>query len=447
MNPDSAITAPPPRKHRRNLIPAILLCAFILGCSILANLSWDIKDPADFKYIPPFKAGVDRNMNLHLGAEYLSIARAIYEGRGFSDVFNADTGATAWMPPVLCYLQAGLLWTFEGDIDSVMNTMLVFQDIVLMLTCWMVLALCGTNRWWAFFVLLLGISLHFRDAFQMTHDCVFLMLVMDVLVAGMCWGRPFDSRGRAVAWGLYGGFAAMSSPVAGLCWIVLSLVFGRGHWRNLAIAGLVAILAVMPWTIRNYYALGKFIPVKSNLAYELYQSQCLQPDGVLQTKTFGSHPWAHNNKARRDYRKLGEIEFLKQKQDLFVEAVRKDPGDFVRRVGQRFVAVTLEYHPNDPVKEREEFPEALWATHVTYPLPFLAWCWLMIAYIRFGLTRFEKVVFWLYIAYYLPYILISYYGRYEFPGLALKALLVIWLGGHAVNLVRRLVTRRMEKTN
>src|SRR6187399_1135408 len=49
---------------------------------------------------------------LHLGAEYFHVARALADGRGFSDPFGEATGPTAWMPPVFPMLLAALLRVF-----------------------------------------------------------------------------------------------------------------------------------------------------------------------------------------------------------------------------------------------------------------------------------------------------------------------------------------------
>ena len=53
--------------------------------------------------------------------------------------------------------------------------------------------------------------------------------------------------------------------------------------------------------------------LKSNLAYELYQSQCLQPEGLLRHSTFGQHPYVSAGKERFEYKTAGEISFLEHK--------------------------------------------------------------------------------------------------------------------------------------
>ena len=57
-----------------------------------------------------------------------------------------------------------------------------------------------------------------------------------------------------------------------------------------------------PWTIRNLIVFGRLIPVKSNAAYELYQSQCLQPDGLLQARAFSTHPYSYAGPERQEYK-------------------------------------------------------------------------------------------------------------------------------------------------
>ena len=77
--------------------------------------------------------------------------------------------------------------------------------------------------------------------------------------------------------------------IVALAWGVLTLPGARGQraWSRLGVAVLAAGLTVTPWVVRNYLVFGRLIPIKSNLAYELYQSQCLQPDGLLRSSTFG----------------------------------------------------------------------------------------------------------------------------------------------------------------
>lgn len=418
-------------------VTLLLLSSATLAFSLWANLSWEIQDPRYLRFIPPFIEGVDRNMNKHLGAEYLSIAQAIVKGRGFSDPFQVESGPTAWMPPMLCWIEAMFLWLFQGDLELLMVAMIILQNFALICTAWLLLALLGgSHPAWVGLVFLMGIWGHFRYSFQMTHDCGYLMLMMNGVLAGFAFFRPLSSLWRAAAWGLFGGWVCLSSPIIGFVWVVLGWLQSRGQKRHLLLAWAVMLVLISPWVVRNYLVFGKFIPVKSNLAYELFQSQCLQERGMLDPAVFVNHPWGHDNETRREYIQLGETAFLAKIQSQFLEALSRQPLEYVRKVGERFLGVTLLYHPENPFQENRH-PLWLLLTLVLYPLPFVAWCILLAKGWRMGWTQAESLLFWSYVLYFLPYILISYYSRYEFPALPIKWGLIIWLGQESFGLLRR----------
>src|SRR5262249_27024206 len=156
-----------------------------------------------------------------------------------------------------------------------------------------------------------------------------MLLAVDLLIAGFCWLGPLGRWQTAAGWGLFGGVCALTSPIVGAVWGALSVAVGLREraWSRLAVARLVAGLAVMPWAVRNRMVLGRVITLKSNLAYELYQSQCLQPDGLIQGTTFISHPYGAATRERKEYDALGEAGFLDRKRLQFWQAVRADPGN------------------------------------------------------------------------------------------------------------------------
>ena len=131
-------------------------------------------------------------------------------------------------------------------------------------------------------------------------------------------------------------------------------------------------LVLTPWTVRNYLVFGRLIPIKSNAAYELWQSQCVTPDGLLQpSRAFASHPYVSAGRQRQEYKTLGEMEFLDKKGELFRQSVAADPLDFIDRVACRFLGATVWYMPFNRVEETRR-PWLLWVSRIVHPLPFLA---------------------------------------------------------------------------
>ncbi len=411
-------------------ISILLVVLIVVGCSVYANLSFTVKDRKNYRYFPPFRSYADFNMNDHLGAEYLNVGRSLVEGRGFADPFTAGTGATAWMPPVFPCILAGVLWLTGGNPTGLMVTMIALQVLALAATGLLVVSLArrsgsgiGMTVTAAFFVMI--VISDFFLWFQFTHDMWLVLLALDLLIAGYCWYRPLQQG--AIVWGVVGGVCALVNPVVGGTWAVLSAIDGcrERAWSKLALAGAVAALVVLPWMVRNTMVFGRIIPVKSNLAFELYQSQCLTDDGLLVRDTFYLHPYTTWNQERIEYAKLGENAYLDRKQGQFGSAVAGHPLDFFRRMGNRFVAATLRYTPFDEIEEWE-IPDWVFLRRLVYPLPFVSI--LLLAGTSFWkpLSRIQWGLIAVYLAYLLPYVAISYYDRYAVPLAAVKAVLVYW---------------------
>ena len=99
------------------------------------------------------------------------------------------------------------------------------------------------------------------------------------------WTPP-GATSTAVGCGVFGGVAALCSPVAGLTWAVMTVVrwFPRkcsSSWvrgetirqcKPLAIAALCSIVTITPWMVRNRLVMGKWTPIKSNGDYEIWQA-------------------------------------------------------------------------------------------------------------------------------------------------------------------------------
>lgn len=419
-------------------VPPVSRCAMaVLGvavalCALYANLAFAVRDTAAYRFFPPFLPHVNANGSWGLGGEYFNIARALAAGDGYAHPFGSRTGPTAWQPPPLPTFLAALLWLSHGSRSFVVVIVLCLNSVVLIGTGWLVLRLAGQTTArvgirTATVIFLLALLSQFHQCFQRAHDGWLVLLSLDGIIAGLCWWRPLEGApNRAcVAWGLFGGWCALVSPVVGLSWGALSVLVGRrpATWSPLALALLVAGLTLVPWTIRNYLVFGRLIPVKSNLFFEAYQAQCLQPDGLL--LDFTGHPGSAQHAGGQAYRTLGETAFLERKREGFCQAVRLDPVDFLDRVGHRFLAATLWYVPFHGDHGRPP-PLLLWLKRLTHPLPFLALLVLLYTAAHRPLTAPQRLVIGLYGLQLAPYVLISYYERYASPLLVVKALLLIW---------------------
>jgi hypothetical protein len=419
----------------------LVVALVVAGGSAYANLAHAVADKGDYRYFPPFRAGYNRNMVDHLGAEYLSIARALCAGRGFADPFDRPTGPTAWMPPVLPCLLAAAWWATGGDLDAVTDVFVALHCAALVWTGAFVLYAWRRDRpragaWLPVGLLVLGMAADFRLAFQITHDHFLALSALNGLVLWAGWGRPLGTRARSVGWGLFGGLAALAAPALGLVWAGLTVARGARDKAaaRVGLAALGAAVALAPWAARNYAAFGRLIPVKSNLNFELYQSHCMYRDGVLTTASFARHPIRAGSEQAREYDELGEAAFMARKGEQFRAAVRADPGEFAARVGDRFVSVVLWYTPRDRSGERE-FAPGVWLARALYPLPWAAVLAIALSIGRRP-TPGERAVALAAVLYVLPYILIGHVERYSFPLLGLRVLLISFLVNRLVNGLR-----------
>jgi len=375
------------------------------------------------------------------GGEYFNIARALYNGHGYSNPFGRMDGPTAWMAPVFPWLLAALHWAAEGDRDTVTWCLVVLHMAALIATAVFVLALAWqtARRLWpatAAVLFLLATLYHFNFWFSFLDDCWLMLLCLDLLIAGICWWHPLASKSTAAAWGIFGGLLALTNPIIGFTWGGLSLGLGvrQRAWSKLVVTTMCVALTVAPWMIRNYLVFGRLIPVKSNLAFELYQSHVLQPDGLLQTLRF--HPGGGVNEDGWEYRQVKETAFLDHKWQKFRDAVWNDPEEFLDRVTLRFLGATLWYVPFNRAAEAN--PEwLLWTRRCAHPLPFLALVFLLFTHLFRPLSLPQWTVIGAYGLYLLPYIASSYYERYAAPLLAIKVLLVFWAIDQALCLSRR----------
>ncbi len=441
MTDRPSIPEPAPAR-RPPLAAAALVVAAVFAGSIYANLSFAVTRPAEYRFFPPFVRGVNANDNRHLGAEYFNIAKALRAGEGFANPFGEKTGPTAWMPPVLPTILAAILWACGGDKDAVMAVVVFLQVYVLVATGLLAVVLAwrtsGRFGAWAAAAVFCGaLVCDFHLCFQFTHDCWLVLLALDLVVAGLCWLRPLGGWKTAAGWGALGGFVALVNPVVALFWGVGSLVLAsRGRaWPRFAVAAVAAAIVLAPWTVRNYLVFGRLLPVKSNLAYELYQSQCLTKDGLIQGSTWSTHPYASAGRERQEYKALGEMVFLDRKRERFLQALSADPLDFLDRVAYRFLGVTLWYVPLDRAAMARR-PGALWLGRLTHPLPFLGLLVLLFASAWRPLHPAQWAVIGAYVVYLLPYIAVSYYDRYGMPLLGVKVLLVVWGADCLLTLLR-----------
>jgi len=263
----------------------------------------------------------------------------------------------------------------------------------------------------------------FRYVFQTTHDGVVFAGVFAAVIALVRQNRGLKDRwANAWLWGGVGGLAALSSPTIAMAWIALSayqlLTAENLRRRHVAVGGLIALLVVAPWMVRNAIVFHRFVPIKSNAGYELYQSLFDEPSGVLTMKAMQSHPVGSFRMHGLRYRELGEIKFVAEKRSQAMVAIRREPMIYLADVTRRLAACTVNL-PHVIDMMRDSWFHRL--SQVLHLLTFVGFVVLTIDRSRSDRRLLTCCVIG-YVSYLLPYVLLSFYARYLTPLLLIRVL-------------------------
>lgn len=256
---------------RKTATSLLLILIVALGMRIAFAWYEERQIPAQALSIVPFQT------------ETGHIAYSIAIGKGFSSPFQRDTGATAWLAPVYPYLLAGIFKVFGIYTFRSFFTALFLNILFSAGACVPIfyagkriagLGVASAAAWlWALF----------PNAVIIPFEWMWDTSLSALLLATLLWAtlELAESR-RLLDWSLYGllwGLALLTNPAVALLFPVL-LAWAAYRTRDSeraamrfvkpALAAALALICCLPWTIRNYVQFHKFIPLRSNFAFELY---------------------------------------------------------------------------------------------------------------------------------------------------------------------------------
>ncbi len=379
------------------------------------------------------------------GAEYDSVANSILSGEGFANPFRVKTGPTAWVAPILPFGMSLTYWLLDSSQNWIDSFLVLSQLVAAVSALWVISHLSYRQRIpsTVFFtcVLVTG-TVHYFDLFQSFHDTQLNLILISILHMGATkfWSPPSSKR-IAILWGIFGGFLALASPAMGFVWAAVTFVRWfpsrlpsacSRKFIPLLLSAAVSILVVSPWVVRNYWQFQNVIPIKSNFHYEVWQSLCLDDDGVLDSRTSFYHPWGDSGKTARNlYSDLGEAQFMEYFQRKNAEAIRKNPAEFFERILNRVAAATIVF--SSFRNSNRSSQTRLMVMRVFHALPFLALIFLLA--VKRSRSPIENSAILIYLLFLLPYVLVSYYGRYGATLAGIKAMLIMFALNESIKLL------------
>jgi len=275
-----------------------------------------------------------------------NIAQSLALGKGFASVFRKDTGPTAWLAPVYPLLVAGIfrvfgIFTIRAFFAAAcLNILFSTAACVPIYYVGKRIAGLGTASgaaWlWAIF----------PNAIMIPFEWIWDTCLSALLAAVILWATIVLAESHRVrdwcGYGLLWGFALMTNPsLASLLPVLLGWAAYRA-WRQgpvrlgrPALAAGVVILCCLPWTIRNYIDLHRFIPLRSNLPFELW----IGNNEIFDEHSTRAPARITRYEEVRRYGQLGETAYLQEKWNEATQFIRTHPGLELRLCVRRFVAV------------------------------------------------------------------------------------------------------------
>ena len=290
--------------------------------------------------MPPNLVGIVPFLN-----ETGNIAFSLAKGLGFSSPWWQETGATAWLTPVYPWTVA-LLYRIFGIHTPHAFYAAVFLNIVFSAAACVPIYFVGkriaglgvgSGAAWLWAV--------FPNAILIPYEWIWDTSLSALLMASILWATLVLAESARlrdwVAYGLLWGFALMTNPSLGSVFPFLLgwAAFRASRFKPTAIARPllavgIAVLCCVPWTIRNYAAFHRFVPLRSNFPLELWlgNNENFDPNSRVVPPSDPSREEIHK------YIRMGETAFMAEKWQEATEFIVSHPRLEVTLWGRRFVA-------------------------------------------------------------------------------------------------------------
>ncbi len=381
------------------------------------------------------------------GFEAGRIARALVTGFGYADpfanVYAAHTGPTAWLPPLYPLLMAAVFKLFGVYTDASGWVLLAINCVLSASTAMAVWELGArfaglkNARWagWLWALYPAAMQYAVRWFWEMTITTALFAWV--IVLAMRMRAEPGVRVWSRWAWfGLSWGLIALSNstvllflPFCGI-WILMgsnSVPRSSQPHRDegdlakplmgAVLAGVIFLVCIAPWTLRNERVFRQFIPLRGNFGAELYMGNGPGADGFLMEY---DHPFQSSQQTYL-YRQMGEVAYVKMRGTAAKAAIATDPGLFLRNTLKR-----VDFFWSSVPHAQEKYPAVEWFRVV--PFAFLSLCGLL----GLALALIRRVPgaglwMWAFVLLPLPYYVVTVHARFRHPLEPLICVLGVYL--------------------
>jgi len=350
------------------------------------------------------------------GFESLAIAEALADHQGFSNPFlPMPTGPSAHIPPLYPAYLAFIMALFGSGVLGAQiiiwsaATLLAVQMMLFPLlaeelglgfwtgvvaaVAWMMAGIPPSYTWESNYAAVLVIAV----SFLMGKSLVAELTTKQIIVCGVLWG-----------------LLLLTQPATLLilpAWMLLLFLRKAMSLRKIAVLGLLPLLVVAPWMVRNFLVFHHFVFIRDNVGLELAVSNnacasALFEDNDRSQCFAATHPNENYEEAMK-VRQLGEVEYNRQRLAEAKAWILANPDGFARLTAQRFLAFWL------PPKSENKGNGIIWRPIVVQAFTLLSLAGLFLLW-KSGRAGAYVVALWM--VFFPPiYYLVQFMDRYRYP--------------------------------
>lgn len=278
------------------------------------------------------------------------VARSLAQGHGFSSPFYPTSGPTAFVPPVFPYLLSIVFRMFGLYTAKSAFAILALNSVFSALTC---IPIYFSTRYafgqrparfaawaWAFY----PFAIYFSAARVWEYALTGLLFTTCFWIA-----QHLPDQRRALVWlgfGVLSGVTALTNPSTltmfpvFLLLAVFALHRRKESWlRHSLIAVFGLIVALTPWTVRNYRTLHVFTPVRDNFWLECWGGN---NGNTFESNDHTARPPTSPVELQR-FVAAGEVPYLAQIHVRTINFIRPHPFLFIKFTLHRIVSYWTGY--------------------------------------------------------------------------------------------------------
>jgi hypothetical protein len=277
-----------------------------------------------------------------------NIAFALSQGKGFSNLFRQNTGPTAWIPPVYPFLLSLIFRVFGPFTISSFFAAVLLNALFSAAATFPLFHLARQVAGRTIAIVIAWLWVALPAGIMMPFEWIWDTSLSVLLATTLLWMtlRISESAKRSLwlVYALLWAIALLTNPSLGIA--LPFLLFWAAvraqdvvqlSWRIPVRTLLLIVLCCLPWTIRNYAAFHRIIPVRSSLPFELWigNNDIFDPhavNGIQRITRF---------EETRHYTQLGENAYLAEKWARATTFIGQKPTLFLHLTGRRIIATWI----------------------------------------------------------------------------------------------------------